>query len=259
MPLHHKKILITRAPHQAEELAQLLREKGGVPLLYPCIDMAPPWDTAVLDAALVAAVHGEFDWLVLTSANTVAILAQRLAALGLALPAGKGLQVAAVGPATAAAARANLRVVINSVPEEHVAEALASAIGVTAGTRLLLPQSAKARPLLARQLREQGALVTAVVAYDTVPGQGGVDAPALLRARQIDAVTFTSASTVTNFLLRLANEGGRRADLAGVCLACLGPVTAAAVADAGLLATVTAAEYTLPGLVSVLEECFHHA
>ena len=174
LPLASLKIVNTRAPHQAEELDRLLRARGATPLDYPCIDIAPPPDPSALDAALRAAAGGWFNWLVLTSANTVRAIAARLEELGLDLRDATGLRVAAVGPATAEAARAQLGLPGAIVPQEYVAESLAEVVTAAAGGRVFLPQADLARPVLAERLRAGGAQVTAVTAYRTVPGRGGV-------------------------------------------------------------------------------------
>jgi uroporphyrinogen-III synthase len=244
---------VTRAAHQAAEAVNLLRQAGATPLLYPCLVIQPPEDTRELDTALTGAAGGDYDRLLLTSANTVHILAERLAILGLSLA---GLPAAAVGPKTAEAAQALLGVNVALVAQEHVAESLADELSPAAGERLLLPQSAIARPILAQRLRQAGAQVTLVQAYHTGLGQGGDPVAALLASGNIDAITFTSSSTVTNFLKRLEVEGGQRRQLDGVCLVAIGPVTAATMAEAGLAVDVMPADYTLAGLVGALETYF---
>lgn len=244
-----KRIVVTRAAHQAEVLADLLRERGAVPLLYPAIAIQPPQDTTALDNALRQAASGGFDWLVLTSANTVEVLRQRCETLSRSLAK---IPAAAVGPATAAAARSALGVDVRIVPDEHVTEALVKALGDVSGRRILLPQANLAQDSLHDQLAQAGADVMVVSAYQTVMGQGGVDLPALLRSGQVDAVTFTSASTVTNCLARLRAEGGDPALLAYVVVACIGPITARTAEAAGLGPVLVPEDYTLAGLVSAL-------
>lgn len=248
-----KRVVVTRAPHQAAELAALLREAGALPILYPCLAIEPPEDLRPLDVALHRAAAGDFDDLVLTSANTVHILAQRLQALGISLPA---FPVAAVGPRTAAAAETLLGLEVEVVAGEHVAEVLATNVTTGPGQRILLPQSAIARPVLADLLRATGAEVTVVAAYRTVLGQGGEAVPAMLASGQIEVLTFTSSSTAVNFLKRLENEGGHRRDLTGLCLAAIGPITADKMAKLGMPADVVPVSYTLSGLVAALEIYF---
>lgn len=105
-------------------------------------------------------------------------------------------------------------------------------------------------------LEAGGACVTTVTAYRTVMGQGGVDLPTLLRRHEADAVLFTSPSTVDNLALRLAAEGGEWSSLQGVCIGCIGPVTAQAAEERGLRVHVRPDEHTLSGLVEALEDYF---
>lgn len=250
MTLAGKRIVVTRAPHQADALGALLRERGAEPLLYPCIDIAPPEDTAPLDVALRDTTAGGFDWVVFTSANTVRMVAARLAALGIS-GIGNG-QIAAIGPRTAAAIQEQLGVEVALMPDEYVAEALAEALTLAPGARVLLPQSAIARPVLRDALKKAGAEVVDVVVYRTVLGSGGVDMPALLARGAVDAVTFTSSSTVRHFIKRLHAEGGTIDAMTGVCVACIGPVTARTAEEAGLPAAVVPNDYTIAGLVDAL-------
>ena len=256
-PLAGKHVVITRATHQADELAKLLRARGAEPLNYPCIAIAPPEDTTALDSAVQAATAGKFEWLVLTSANTVQSLAERLAALGLGASALAGLKVAAVGTATAAAAQHILSLTVSTLPEEFRAEALAKAIDFTPGTPILLPQADVATPDLAQALAERGTRVHTVIAYRTVVGSGGINLPAELAQGCIDAITFASPSAVCNFIWRLVEEGGSTHDLAGVTLACIGPATLKKARECGLSIAVTASVSTLEHLVGSLEEYFN--
>lgn len=249
MSLVGRVVVNTRAVHQAAELSDLLRVGGAQVLSYPCIAIEPPADKAELVDALQAAARGEFDWLLLTSVNTVRILAQQLAVAHLSLV---GLRVAAVGPATAAAAREELGLEVTVVADDHTAEGLIAALPNMTGQRLFLPQSAIARPVLATALRQTGSEVTAVPAYQTVIGSGGDDIPYQLAQGTVDAIVFTSSSTVTNFLQRLDREGGRRSDLNPVCLAAIGPITAQTMFENNLPPAVMPADYTLPALVEAL-------
>jgi uroporphyrinogen-III synthase len=254
--MQDKRIVVTRALHQTEMFSALLRRTGAVPVLYPCIAMVPPPQTAALDAALHAASAGTFDWLILTSTNTVLALAQRLTSLGLA-PARLGnMAIAAVGPTTAVTARRLLGLEVQTIPETYAAAALAQALQPVARSRILLPQADQARQLLSQELAASGAEVTTVTAYCTVLGSGGEDVPALLASHRVDAITFTSPSTVENCLRRLAAEGADPSGLTGVCLACLGPTTLQAAREHGLVVAVTPARATLSGLVTALAAHF---
>lgn len=263
LPLAGKRLVVTQASHQAPELAALLAVQGAEPLLYPCIAIEPPADTQALDGALAGTAAGRFDWVVLTSANTVRSLAQRMGTLGLPRSICGGTQVAAIGEATAEAAAILLGCKVDLLANESVAEGLAQTLLLSAQPRqrVLLPQGDLARAVLAQALTAGGLEVTSVAAYCTTVGSGGVDLPALLaQPCAVDAITFTSSSTVRNLLRRLEQEGGDPADvirerLAGVCLAAIGPVTAQTLRDCGLPAAVVAKEQSLEGLAAALVNC----
>lgn len=250
-----KRIVNTRAVHQAQEFNDLLRARGAVPLDYPCIAIVPPEDSTHLDAALRDLIAGRFDWLVLTSANTVIAIAQRLSVLGLALP-GTPFRTAAVGPATKEAAQVHLGLELVDLPTEYIAESLAESLPIEPGTRVLLAESAIARATLADLLAARGAKVSVVDAYRTVCGHGGVDVPQRLAQKQIDAFTFTSSSTVTGFIERLMKEGGQQEDALAVCAACIGPKTAATAYECGFRVLTVASEHTLEGLSEALNDRF---
>lgn len=249
-----KRIVITRALHQAGKLATLLTQRGAEVLSYPCIAIVPPGETLELDSALQDMARGTFDWLVLTSANAAMILDQRLKTLGLT-PA-SSVALACVGPATAQAAEILLGLQTKVLPEEYVAEALVEVLRPTLPARVLLLQAERARPVLREQLAEAGATITAVATYRTVTGEGGVHLSMLLKKRQVDAITFTSASTVQNCVRRLAAEKADISLLADICLACIGPATAQAIWELALPVGIMPAEHTIESLVDELETYF---
>ncbi len=249
MPLAGKRIVNTRAPHQAAAFDTLLRDQGAIPISYPCIAIIPPDNTHDLDAAL----RSQFDLLVLTSANTVMIMAERLQMLGLSF---QGVSAAAIGAATADAAREQLGIEALTIPDNYSADGLADILPITTGTRILLPQSEIAPTKLKQTFRERGADVIAVSAYQTVRGEGGVELVPLLRAYQIDGVTFTSSSTVRYFTERLHDEGGTITDLAGMAVACIGEQTRSSAEEAGLTVAVTPEMHTLDGMIAALCEYF---
>jgi uroporphyrinogen III methyltransferase/synthase len=246
-----KYILNTRAAHQAAELDALIRHYGAHPVPYPCIAIAPPADPAALDAALDDLCAGVYGWLIVTSVNTVMAMAERLARHGRSL-AGVPLQVAAVGEVTAQAVDRLLGRSVALIPDDYSAAALAARLPIQAGERVLLPQSAIAAPTLAEQLRARGAVVNGITAYRTVRGQGGVRLLDELRAGRVDAVTFTSSSTVTYLLERLADEGGTLANLSTVTIACIGANTAATARDAGLRVDVVPPTQSLDHMMQAL-------
>ncbi|MCB9149462.1 MAG: uroporphyrinogen-III synthase [Caldilineaceae bacterium] len=250
-------IAITRAVHQAEKQRTLLEAQGARIVHYPCIAIAPPRDPAPLDAALQQAANGEFSWLIVTSTNTVEALAARLQQLDLAASKLAHLNVAAVGSASAQAIRTRLGLDVTVVPEQFTAANLADAMPAMAGMHILLPQSTLAAPTLREQLQAAGAQVTQVNAYRNVIASGGDPLPVLLWEGKVDAITFTSESTVRFFNRRLQHEQGTLAMLHHVAIACIGPVTAQAATDLGMDVTIMPDEHTLEGLTTALVEYFN--
>jgi uroporphyrinogen-III synthase len=246
-------VVDTRSPRQARELDALLEERGAHPVSYPCIDIAPALDSAPVDAALRRAAGGGFDWLVFTSANAVEAVGARLGQLGIAPGGLAGMRTAAVGPGTAAVLSERLGIAADLCPEEHLAEVLAEQLVAREARSVLVPQADRAREVLVRILEAGGVEVQAVVAYRTVIGSGGADVPRLLQERRVDAVVFASPSAAENMALRFERENGDWEDLKGVCIACIGPVTAAAAGRRGLEVHVVPRDHTIPALVDGLE------
>ena len=251
--LKGKRIVNTRAPHLAAELDELLLLRGAEPLSYPCARIVPPPDTAPLDEAVRGAVAGRFDWLLLTTADAAYMIGQRLASLGLG-PLPDALQVGAIGAGAAQATERELGRTPHVLPEEAVAEQFLAASGGS-GLRVLLPQGDLARPLLARGASEHSVHVTAVPAYLTLLGSGGVDLPLLLAEQRVDAVTLTGPVCARNLDLRLDAEGAFKDSLAGLPLACMGSATAAAAAELGGI-VLESGEHSLEGLIDELERYF---
>jgi uroporphyrinogen-III synthase len=246
-PLAGKRIVITRPPHKAADFAERLRELGAEPVLMPTITIQPPTDPTPLDDALRHL--DRYDWLVLTSANAVTNISQRLTALHIdpVWPA-----VAVIGPATGKALHEAHSISPAVMPEEHIAEALFAALRDhtdLSGARVLLPQGDLARSVLADLLRGAGAAVETVIAYENVRPE--ID-PALL-AVPFDAVTFTSSSTVQNFV-DLFDDPLAAIDTARI--ACIGPVTADTARDLGLPVHIVAEPHTLDGLIDALIQAF---
>lgn len=254
-PLAGKRVVVTRAVDQAEPLCRELAARGAVPLQLATVALAPPADPAPLDRALGSLA--EFDWVLFTSQNAVRALAERFQALGLdGSGSGARLQVAAVGPATAeTAALAGFRVTY--VAREHRGTALAGELGSRLhGAHVLLPRSDRAGADLPNALRASGARVTEIVAYHTVRVQPQDDS--VLRAVQtgeVDVITFFSPSAFQN----LAEELGLnllRAIHSQTAIAAIGPVTAGALRDAGIVPDVVAADASVDSLVAALCDFF---
>jgi len=252
LPLAGRRVLVTRSEAQAGALVAALRRAGAEPVVAPMIQLVPLAGTPELDAALGGL--GDYDVLLFTSANAVRCFVEA-ASGGKALPALRA-RVVCVGPATARAARV-LGLAVHLVPAQRFdAEGLLEAIRAAfplAGQRILLPRAAAARDVLPEGLRRDGAAVDVVAVYRTEPAptDTGVLCARLVRG-EIDALTFTSPSTVRHFLACL-DEAARTAARRCV-VAALGPVTAAALREAGLPPDVVAERAEAAALVDALGE-----
>lgn len=248
-PLAGRRILVTRAAHQAGKLSDGLRALGGEPVEVPVLEIQPPASFDPLDAALRQL--GGYDWLIFTSGNTVRVLVERAAALGLT-PAGTSLpRVAAVGEATAAAAR-HAGFAVALVPATYVAESLVESLaGEAAGKRVLLARAEIARDVIPDALRALGATVEVVDAYrNAIP----VSAPALLRAALdagLDAATFTSSSSATH-LAEAAAAAGVRFPLQGVPAVSIGPITSQTLRELDWEPAVEANPHDIAGLIDAV-------
>lgn len=249
-PLRGLRVLVTRAEARGDGLATRLRALGAEPVLRPTIAYAPPADERALDEALGRLEAGVYEWLLLTSATAVEAVADRLGARAPHLGHRVSLKIGAVGPATAAACRDLLRAEPAAVPTTFLGEELAVAMGDSAGRRVLLPNADLARPALEERLRAGGALVDRVVAYRTIPADGGPELMELLSADGLDVVCFTSGSTATYFGQQVGPVG--LAAARRLIVACIGPSTAAACRELNLEPTVVAEVATEDGLVDAL-------
>jgi uroporphyrinogen III methyltransferase/synthase len=253
-PLFGRRIVVTRSREQAGELMEMLEERGAEAIPAPTIRVLPPEDASGLQQACAEA--GSFDWIVFTSANAVDYFMKCLLACCDVRDL-KGVRICTVGPSTSSRlSKYGIR--IDLTPIESRTEALVEAMktaGNLRGARILLPRSDLARELLADELREAGAQVVEVDAYRTVlasaDGEGEHDVYRMLLDRQIDAVTFTSASTVRNFVEILGRD--QAVDLLRTTVvASIGPVTAEAAQQLDIRTSVMPDRYTIPDLVDAL-------
>jgi uroporphyrinogen III methyltransferase / synthase len=243
-PLFGRRVVVTRAREQAGELVTRLQAQGAATVEVPAIEIRGPADGG---AALAAAVDrlGDYDWVVLTSPNGARRLLGVVRDRGRDARAFAGARLAAIGPGTAEAlAGANLEV--DLVPPRFVAESLLDALPAPSATRgrLLLVRAAVARDVLPEGLRGQGWDVDVVEAYRTEQAPLAEEQAAAVAAA--DVVTFTSSSTVSNFL---AAMGGRHIP---PVVAAIGPITAATAREHGLAVDVEAEVHTIDGLVDAL-------
>ncbi len=249
-PLAGTRILVGRARHQAGSLSASLRDLGAAVVEIPFIEIQKPQSYQALDDALRNIKS--YQWLILTSANGVEAMWQRVNKLRIARAALKKLQIAAIGPATKAAiVKHGLKV--KMMPKEYVAESIVAGLrDKVEGKRVLLVRAKVARDVIPDELRKSGAQVDVVEAYETlVPEKSKVKLRALMKSpRRPHLVTFTSSSTVKNFaeLLGKASNGA----LKNVQCASIGPVTSATLRDLKMPVSIEASEFTMGGLIRAI-------
>ena len=250
-PLAGTRILVGRARHQAGSLSASLRSLGASVIEIPFIEIRKPQSYAPLDDALKTIKT--YDWLILTSANGVEAMWERLRKLRIPRSRLKHIQIAAIGPATKKAiVKHGLKV--KMVPEEYVAEAVVKKLrDKVDGKRVVLIRAKVARDVIPEELRAAGAQVDVVEAYETVvPEKSRARLRALMKsvARRPHVVTFTSSSTAKNFAELLGDV--KPTALRGIQLASIGPVTSATLRELGMPVALEAREFTMGGLIRAI-------
>lgn len=239
-----KRILITRPRDQADDFAEKLRAAGFTPIFFPVIEIQPIENNVALERAL--AKLGCYDWLVFTSVNAVDVVIPQLPIQSLP-------QIAAIGPKTAEALKAH-GVMPDFVPTEYVAEAILPGLGDLRGKWVLLPRAEIARKALPQAIFEAGGIPHEISVYKTLSVAPGAEGLAALQSG-LDIVTFTSPSTVLNFIAIAREHGLDPLSLSGNPLfACIGPITERAAREEGLTNLVTAREYTTEGLIETISK-----
>ena len=254
LPLFGKTLVITRPEEQSEAFMHGLLERGAEPFLFPVIETIPPEDWKPLDKAIQKL--DSYDGLIFTSVNGVKFFMRRLREKGKDVRELKGLRLYAIGPKTEKAVNA-LGINVDVVPEDFVAESLLDSLGKEniKGKRFLLPRAAVARETLPDQLRAQGATIDVAPTYRTIrPQTDTKELTRRLKEGSIHAVTFTSSSTVTNFMELIGAK--LKLQPAKIAVACIGPVTTKTAENAGLKVDIMAEEYTVDGLIAALEKHF---
>jgi uroporphyrinogen III methyltransferase/synthase len=254
-PLFGKTIVVTRSRTQASELTDRLADLGAEVLEFPTIKIVDPESWAPLDDAIRNL--DVYHWLVFTSVNGVDKFFERLREGRRDARALSKARIAAIGPATAARC-ADHGITPDYVPSEYRAEGVLEGFcerGVGEGVRVLIPRALEAREVLPDTLRDRGAIVDVVTAYRTVLGAGETSVLERLSEGTIDVVTFTSSSTVKNFV-QLAEGMDVAACMKDVLVASIGPITSETAEGLGLKVGVEAKEFTIPGLVQAV--CDHY-
>jgi uroporphyrinogen-III synthase len=263
-PLAGTRILVGRARHQAGSLSASLRSLGATVIEIPFIEIRKPQSYRPLDDALKNIKS--YDWLILTSANGVEAMWERVRKLRITRKNLQHLQIAAIGPATKKAiVKHGLKV--KMVPEEYVAESVVKGLrDKVKGKRVVLIRAKVARDVIPEELRAAGAAVDVIEAYETLaPEKSRVRLRALMRnaARRPHVVTFTSSSTAKNFAELLYGCGAPprpHTDLSkvkadsfnGIQFASIGPVTSATLRELQMPVAIEAREFTMGGLIRAI-------
>lgn len=257
LPLAGCRILVSRAKKQAAGLSSLLRDLGCHVIEIPFIEIRKPASFKPLDTALQNIA--DYDWLILTSVNGVDAMFERMATKGFDRSSLGHLKIAAIGPATKSAIEKHgLKVAVT--PKEYVAESVVKALHRrVSGKRLLLVRAKVARDVIPRELRKAAAEVDVIEAYQTVAPESSARRlrDVLSSTRRPHAITFTSSSTVKNFVALIGLREARAALKKpapghGVHTASIGPVTSATLREFGLPVDIAATQYTMPGLVEAI-------
>ena len=257
-PLFGKRIVVTRAREQASVFLKELTSLGAECIQFPTIEIIPPDTWEPLDAAI--SDLESYQWLLFTSVNGVKYFLQRLHLGGKDVRDLKGIKIGAIGPKTADQWR-QLGITPDLIPNEYRAEAVVESFKkwVPRGIRILLPRAAKAREVLPDQLRKMGARVDVVDAYKTISPKGktaGIQA--MLEKGTIHMVTFTSSSTVTNFVNMFDSQGKKLVGewMKRVKVACIGPITADTARNQGFSVDLMPTDYTIEALTRAITDYF---
>jgi len=272
-PLGGVRVLVGRARHQAGALSAELRKLGATVIEIPFIEIRKPKSFKPLDSALKNL--GSYDWLILTSVNGVEAIWERMDKLKINLKnvregheftravknqkqtsasAAAGLHIAAIGPATRKAIEQR-GAKVDVVPKEYVAESVVQSLRRRVkGKRVLLVRARIARDVIPNELRKAGARVDVVEAYETVVPQASrirLRNALANEQRRPQVITFTSSSTVRNFVALLRKPN---AQVAGIRMASIGPVTSSTLREVGLRVDISAKKFTIPGLVKAIRQ-----
>ena len=238
-PLKNKRIVVTRSQEQAITFGQQLAAYGANPIIFPVIQFTPlPTEPAKRAIQKLS----QYNWLIFTSSNAVRFFHPLLPQPYPNLP-----PIAASGSATARLLQ-QMGFEIAFIPDEFVGEALVAGLGNIQGKQLLLPRARIGRPKIAQMMRERGAIVDDIALYDTITATPTADKIAELQ-QGVDILTFTSPSSVRNFLQILNNH---KVSIPEARIACIGPITADEAQKNGLPTDIMPSEYTITALTAAI-------
>lgn len=255
-PLFGKRVLVTRSREQASVLSEKIEVLGGEPWEFPTIDVVEPDDYAPMDKAITEIE--KFDWIILTSVNGVKSFFKRLNDNNRDIRDLKGIRLCAIGPKTKEEVE-KFGIRCDFVPNEYRAEAIIEGLKNEdmAGKKVLLPRADIARKIIPDTLKQLGAEVKEVVAYKTVMGAANAQLLRdMLAEKKLHVLTFTSSSTVRNFV-KMLNAPNLAELLEGVTVASIGPITSDTAKELGVRVDVEAQEYTIDGLVEAIISKFN--
>ena len=267
-PLFGKRVVITRAREQVSDFADLLKENGADVIEFPTIEIVPPkkWDDVDKAIKKLSTSHpplsskgrgSYYDWAIFTSVNGVKYFVERLKKQGKDIRELKGVKICAIGPATAKAIE-DLGIKVDFLPKEYRAEAIIEGLGKNRikGRRFLLPRALKAREILPDEIKRLGGKVDVVPTYRTIkPKEKTDEIRKMFEEKKIDAVTFTSSSTVENFA-DMFKKGEASGLLNGAVVASIGPITKDTAAKLGIKTDIMPKKYTIPALTEAIVEYF---
>lgn len=255
-PLFGKRVMVTRAAEQSESFIEILKGGGAEPVVCPTIKVIPPSSFAKLDGCLKKIES--YDWIIFTSANGVKCFKERLTKLKKDVRELKGLKVCAIGPKTAKTVEKLFGINVDLTPREYVAEGILKEFKKSGikGKKFFLPRATEAREILPDEIRRLGGHIDVAPVYKTIRPKKEADlAKKLIKKGVVDVITFTSSSTVTNFI-----AGYKKGELEKIIgetkVACIGPVTRDTAIRNGMTVHVTAKKYTVDGLAEALEKFY---
>ena len=244
-PLFGKKIIVTRAREQASTLVEILEEEGAYVIEFPTIEIVEPEDYSELDKAIKNIKT--YDWLIFTSVNGVKFFLNRLKYHKKDVRVLDGINICAIGPKTAETFE-KFGIIPDFIPEKYQAEYIIEGlekIGIN-GKKFLLPRAKVAREILPKKIRELGGNIDVVTVYETkMPDTKKDEVIDMLKNNEIDYITFTSSSTVKNFIEMIENKIEL---LKNVKLVSIGPITSDTIKSFGLTPSIEAKKYTIEGL-----------
>ncbi len=244
-PLFGKKIIVTRAREQASTLVEILEEEGAYVIEFPTIEIVEPEDYSELDKAIKNIKT--YDWLIFTSVNGVKFFLNRLKYHKKDVRVLDGINICAIGPKTAETFE-KFGIIPDFIPEKYQAEYIIEGlekIGIN-GKKFLLPRAKVAREILPKKIRELGGDIDVVTVYETkMPDTKKDEVIDMLKNNEIDYITFTSSSTVKNFIEMIENKIEL---LKNVKLVSIGPITSDTIKSFGLIPSIEAKKYTIEGL-----------